>query len=64
MNRETLNTLFGFRRFSSILLSGTPLQNNLRELWSLLDFSFEGFEDPKPFRDMKKKVSVREMLRG
>lgn len=25
-----------------LILSGSPLQNNLRELWSLLDFVFPG----------------------
>jgi len=31
-----------FRTPHRLLLSGTPVQNNLRELWSLFDFAFPG----------------------
>jgi DNA excision repair protein ERCC-6 len=28
--------------FCSLILTGSPIQNNLRELWSLFDFVFPG----------------------
>lgn len=33
---------FQFRTPHRIILSGSPMQNNLRELWSLFDFVFPG----------------------
>ncbi|KZV89961.1 hypothetical protein EXIGLDRAFT_771244 [Exidia glandulosa HHB12029] len=36
------NTLLGFRSRRRLLLTGTPLQNNLTELWSLLQFLMSG----------------------
>lgn len=35
-----------------LLITGTPLQNNLRELWSLLNFILpEIFDDPELFEE-------------
>ena len=31
-----------FRTCHRLILSGSPMQNNLRELWSLIDFVFPG----------------------
>jgi len=39
------------RSASSVLLTGTPLQNNLKELWALLAFLNPIFSDPTPFED-------------
>ncbi|KAF9463593.1 SNF2 family N-terminal domain-containing protein [Collybia nuda] len=36
------NTLLMFRSFRRLLLTGTPLQNNLTELWALLQFLMSG----------------------
>jgi helicase SWR1 len=36
------NTLLAFRSFRRLLLTGTPLQNNLTELWALLQFMMSG----------------------
>ncbi|RKU40629.1 swr1 complex component [Coniochaeta pulveracea] len=50
-------TLLGFNTHSRLLLTGTPLQNNLTELWSLLFFLMPpengegGFADLKEFHD-------------
>lgn len=50
-------TLLGFNTQSRLLLTGTPLQNNLTELWSLLFFLMPsengvgGFADLKEFHD-------------
>ncbi|KAH7948998.1 hypothetical protein HPB49_004156 [Dermacentor silvarum] len=34
--------MFEFRTPHRLILSGSPIQNSLRELWSLLDFVFPG----------------------
>lgn len=50
-------TLLGFNTHSRLLLTGTPLQNNLTELWSLLFFLMPpengegGFADLSEFHD-------------
>ena len=50
-------TLLGFNTHSRLLLTGTPLQNNLTELWSLLFFLMPpengegGFADLQEFQD-------------
>lgn len=50
-------TLLGFNTRARLLLTGTPLQNNLTELWSLLFFLMPsengvgGFADLKEFHD-------------
>jgi helicase SWR1 len=47
------NILLGFNSFRRLLLTGTPLQNNLTELWALLQFLMSGanFADRKDFGD-------------
>ena len=47
------NTLLMFRSFRRLLLTGTPLQNNLTELWALLQFLMSGtdFANLKEFAD-------------
>ncbi|KAJ2500967.1 swr1 complex component [Coemansia sp. RSA 1972] len=45
-------TLLGFKTERRLLLTGTPLQNNLMELWSLLYFLMpHGFAEMDKFRD-------------
>ena len=49
------NTLLGFRSFRRLLLTGTPLQNNLSELWALLGFLMSGatqFANRKDFGEI------------
>ncbi|KAG5352756.1 hypothetical protein C0989_000695 [Termitomyces sp. Mn162] len=47
------NILLMFRSFRRLLLTGTPLQNNLTELWALLQFLMSGasFASLKDFGD-------------
>ena len=47
------NILLMFRSFRRLLLTGTPLQNNLTELWALLQFLMAGsnFANLKEFAD-------------
>jgi DNA excision repair protein ERCC-6 len=37
-----------FRTVHRLILSGSPIQNNLKELWSLFDFIFPGKLDTLP----------------
>ena len=40
-----IKILFSFPKFATshrLILSGSPLQNNLKELWSLFDFIYPG----------------------
>ena len=44
---NTFGTLrHGFQRYS--LMNGTPLQNNMQELWTLLNFIVECFQQHIP----------------
>lgn len=47
------NILLNFKSFRRLLLTGTPLQNNLIELWALLKFLVSGteFANQKEFKD-------------
>lgn len=47
-----------------LLLSGTPVQNNLVELWTLFDFITKGelFGSQKEFRDVYEKPIVKVSL--
>ena len=46
-------TLLGFNTHSRLLLTGTPLQNNLTELWSLLFFLMPGENGAGGFADLQ-----------
>lgn len=53
-NRQTISshTVMGINAKSRIILTGTPLQNNLSELWNLFQFINPGLLGPWPyFRD-------------
>jgi len=58
--------LRGVRAFNAFLLTGTPLQNNLHELWSLLNFLYpEVFVSSKKFDesfDLSKSLIQKDML--
>ncbi|KAF9073555.1 SNF2 family N-terminal domain-containing protein [Rhodocollybia butyracea] len=53
MNSQRWNTLILFRSMRRLLLTGTPLQNNLTELWALLQFLMSGskFANLKEFSE-------------
>ena len=63
-------TLLGFNTHSRLLLTGTPLQNNLTELWSLLFFLMPpengegGFADLKEFHDWFHKPETQILESG
>ena len=66
-------TLLGFNTRARLLLTGTPLQNNLTELWSLLFFlmpsdgpveGMGGFADLKEFSDWFKKPQEQILENG
>jgi helicase SWR1 len=54
------NILLMFRSFRRLLLTGTPLQNNLTELWALLQFLMSGanFANLKEFGDWFSSMST------
>lgn len=67
-NRESkrFKELCQFRARYKLLLSGTPLHNNLEELWSLLHFMNPGIYHSLPhfqaqFSEVEKTDSVGEM---
>ncbi|KAJ4315379.1 swr1 complex component [Fusarium piperis] len=63
-------TLLGFNTHSRLLLTGTPLQNNLTELWSLLFFLMPaengvgGFADLQEFHDWFHKPETQILESG
>ncbi|KAL2757255.1 hypothetical protein ACRALDRAFT_1060662 [Sodiomyces alcalophilus JCM 7366] len=63
-------TLLGFNTHSRLLLTGTPLQNNLTELWSLLFFLMPsengvgGFADLQEFHDWFHKPEAQILESG
>lgn len=52
MKCRLIRELKRFNADNKLLLTGTPLQNNLSELWSLLNFLL-----PDVFDDLKRQVS-------
>ncbi|KAF2668336.1 hypothetical protein BT63DRAFT_425657 [Microthyrium microscopicum] len=51
-------TLLTFKTQSRLLLTGTPLQNNLQELWSLLYFLMPAGVDGGGFADLEKFLNT------
>lgn len=58
------NILLMFRSYRRLLLTGTPLQNNLTELWALLQFLMSGanFANLKEFGDWFSSTSSFRLL--
>ncbi|RKF60479.1 Helicase SWR1 [Golovinomyces cichoracearum] len=72
-NSQRWQTMLTFKTRARLLLTGTPLQNNLTELWSLLYFLMPsdrtnqgvgGFADLKEFQDWFKKPSEQILEHG
>lgn len=72
-NSQRWQTMLTFNTRARLLLTGTPLQNNLTELWSLLYFlmpsdkanqGIGGFADLQEFQDWFKKPSEQILEHG
>ncbi|KAH7417325.1 SNF2 family N-terminal domain-containing protein [Cadophora sp. MPI-SDFR-AT-0126] len=72
-NSQRWQTMLNFNTRARLLITGTPLQNNLTELWSLLYFLMPsdgtgqgvgGFADLKEFQDWFKKPSEQILEHG
>ena len=70
MNCRLLRELKSYTSANRLLITGTPLQNNLSELWSLLNFlmpelfdTYERFESLFDFSDVLSKRGHREIIK-
>lgn len=59
LNCRLVRELKRFPTDNKLLLTGTPLQNNLAELWSLLNFLL-----PEVFDDLKRYDNMHSVITG
>ncbi|KAH0562969.1 hypothetical protein GP486_002470 [Trichoglossum hirsutum] len=71
LNCRLIKELKSYKSANRLLITGTPLQNNLAELWSLLNFlmpeifdALEAFESWFDFSALQEKDGHRQILNG
>lgn len=63
MKSKIAEAIMGLKARHRLILSGTPIQNNVAELWSLMDFLMPGYLGTKQVFHQKYEKWIKEMFK-